>query len=86
METLLQLPKVNTSEELKKLRLVFDKTELVICRPQGIGITHIITHTNRSSTHQYWPSAVMLALAGANCQCYEVVHCESKSSMEYYLG
>ena len=27
METLLQLPKVNTSEELKKLRLVFDKAE-----------------------------------------------------------
>ena len=39
METLLQLPKVNTSEELKKLRLVFDKTESVIRSLQGIGIT-----------------------------------------------
>ena len=39
METLLQLPKVNTSEELKKLRLVFDKTESVICSLQEIGIT-----------------------------------------------
>ena len=39
MERLLQLPKVNTSEELKKLRLVFDKTELVIRSLQGIGVT-----------------------------------------------
>ena len=39
METLLQLPKVNTSEELKKLRLVFGKTESVIRSLQGIGIT-----------------------------------------------
>ena len=39
MEILLQLPKVNTSEELKKLRLVFDKTESVIRSLQGIGIT-----------------------------------------------
>ena len=39
METLLQLPKVYTSEEVKELRLVFDKTESVIRSLQGIGIT-----------------------------------------------
>ena len=39
METLLQLPKVNTNEELKKSRLVFVKTESVIHSLQGIGIT-----------------------------------------------
>ena len=38
-ETLLQLPKVNTYEELEKLRLVFDKTESVIHSLQRIGIT-----------------------------------------------
>ena len=43
-------------------------------------------HTQNFISFLHWSGAVMLALARANCQCYEVVHCESKSSMEYYLG
>ena len=39
MDTLMQLPGVSSSEDLRKLRFIYDKTEGIVRSLQGIGIT-----------------------------------------------
>ena len=39
IDTLMQLPRVISSEDLQKLRFIYDKTEGIVRSLQGIGIT-----------------------------------------------
>ena len=39
MDTLMELPRVSSGEDLQKVRFIYDKTEGIVRSLQGIGIT-----------------------------------------------